>query len=276
LRKENRSSINRTCPGGLPSGLHLVFTALGGLVLLFIVAPLLGIYLKSAFGDVAEAAMEAEVRESIWLTIWVSMAATVAFAVACIPFAYILARKEFPLKGLITGIIDLPVIVPHSVAGIAILGVLARDGILGRTAESVGVELVGAPVGIAAAMAFVSVPFLINATRDGFAAVPERLEKVALSLGASPLRVFFTVSVPLAWRAIISGLILMWGRGMSEFGAVIIVAYHPMTTPVLIYERFGAFGLRYSRPVCVLFMSVSLVLFIVLRLLARKRRDAED
>jgi molybdate/tungstate transport system permease protein len=260
----------------LPSGLHLVFTALGGLVLLFIVAPLLGIYLKSAFGEVAEAAMEAEVQESIWLTIWVSMAATVAFAVACVPFAYVLARKEFPLKGLITGIIDLPVIVPHSVAGIAILSVLARDGILGRTAESVGVELVGAPVGIAAAMAFVSVPFLISAAREGFAAVPERLEKVALSLGASPLRVFFTVSVPLAWRAIVSGLILMWGRGMSEFGAVIIVAYHPMTTPVLIYERFGAFGLRYSRPVCVLFMSVSLVLFIVLRLLARKRRDAED
>lgn len=220
--------------------------------------------------------MEGEVRASIWLTIWVSMAATLVFAVACIPFAYILARKEFPLKGLVTGIIDLPIITPPSVAGIALLSVLARDGFLGRTAESVGAEVVGAPAGIAAAMAFVSVPFLINAARDGFAAVPERLEKVALSLGASPLRVFFTISVPLAWRGIVSGLVLMWGRGMSAFGAVVIVAYHPMTTPVLIYERFGAFGLRYSLPVCVLFMSVCLALFVVLRLLARKRKDAGD
>jgi len=276
LRRANTSDKGRTRPGRSPSGLHLAFTALGGLVLLFIVAPLLGIYLKSTFGEVADAAQESEVWESIWLTVWVSMAATLAFAVACIPFAYILARKSFPFKGVVTGIIDLPIIVPHSVAGIAILGVLARDGVLGGAAESVGVELIGTPFGIAAAMAFVSVPFLINAAREGFAAVPERLENVALALGASPLRVFFTVSVPLAWRAIVSGLILMWGRGMSEFGAVMIVAYHPMITPVLIYERFGAFGLKYSRPVCVLFMSVCLVVFIILRVLAWKRKNADN
>lgn len=247
---------------------------MGGLVLLFIVAPLAGIYINSAFGEIAHSAKEPEVQQSIWLTIWVSMAATLSLAVACIPFAYILARKTFPLKGLVGGIVDLPVIVPHSVAGIAILGVLARDGFLGKLAESAGFELVGTPVGIATAMAFVSVPFLINAARDGFAAVPERLEKVALSLGASPLRVFFTISIPLAWKAILSGLILMWGRGMSEFGAVIIVAYHPMITPVLIYERFGAFGLKYSRPVSALFLAVCLVIFILLRLLARRKKGA--
>jgi len=241
---------------------------------LFIVAPILGIYLKSTVGEVAEAASEPEVRGSIWLTLWVSMAATLAFSIACVPFAYILARKNFPLKGLISGIIDLPVIVPHSVAGIAILTIVARDTFVGRVAESLGLEVVGTPLGIAVAMAFVSVPFLINAARDGFAAVPERLENVALGLGASPLRVFFTVSVPLAWRAIVSGLILMWGRGMSEFGAVLIVAYHPMIAPILIYERFGAFGLKYSRPVSALFMSVCLVIFIILRLVARRRGNA--
>jgi len=259
-----------------PSWLHLTFIALGGAVLLFIVAPILGIYLKSTVGEVAEAAKEAEVRDSIWLTLWVSMAGTLAFAFACVPFAYILARKTFPLKGLITGIIDLPVIVPHSVAGIAILTIVARDTFIGNVAESMGLEIVGTPLGIALAMAFVSVPFLINAARDGFAAVPERLENVALGLGASPLRVFFTVSVPLAWRAIVSGLILMWGRGMSEFGAVLIVAYHPMIAPVLIYERFGAFGLKYSRPVSALFMAVCLVIFVILRLVARRRGNARS
>ena len=126
-----------------------------------------------------------------------------------------------------------------------------------------------------AAMAFVSVPFLVNAARDGFAAVPERLEKAALNLGASPLRVFLTISVPIAWRSILSGLILMWARGMSEFGAVLVVAYHPIITPVLIYERFGAFGLRYARPISILFIGICLVFFVVLRIIARRKDHAE-
>ncbi|RLC48536.1 MAG: molybdenum ABC transporter permease [Candidatus Coatesbacteria bacterium] len=260
---------------GQLSWLHLAFIALGGVVLLLIVAPLLGIYLKSTFGDIVATARDAAVRESIWLTLWVSMVATLVVAVACIPFAYILARKDFPLKGLVSGIVDLPVIVPHSVAGIAILGVVARGSLLGSAAESMGFEIVGTPVGIGVAMAFVSVPFLINSARDGFAAVPDRLEKAALGLGASPLRMFFTVSVPLAWRAIVSGLVLMWGRGMSEFGAVMIIAYHPMTTPILIYERFSAFGLKYSRPISALFMLVCLVIFIALRILAQRRGNAD-
>ena len=120
-------------------------------------------------------------------------------------------------------------------------------------------------------MAFVSLPFLINAARDGFEAVPERLEKAALNLGASPARVFFTISLPLAWRSIISGFIMMFARGMSEFGAVVIVAYYPMVTSVLIYERFGAFGLKYARPVSVIFITVSLLFFIILRLLSKQK-----
>ena len=117
------------------------------------------------------------------------------------------------------------------------------------------------------AMAFVSLPYLINAARDGFLGVPERLEKAALTLGASPTRVFFTVSLPLAWKNILSGLILMFARGMSEFGAVVIIAYHPMITPVLIYERFTSFGLKYAQPVSVIFILVVLVFFLILRLL---------
>ena len=202
------------------------------------------------------------------------MAATLIFAVAAIPFAYLLARKNFPLKGLVTGIIDLPIVIPHSAAGIALLGVISRGTFLGKAADKMGFSFVGSAAGIMVAMAFVSIPYLINSARDGFLAVPVRLEKAALSLGASPLQVFLTVSVPLAWRAILSGLILMWARGMSEFGAVLIIAYQPMITPVLIYERFTSFGLKYARPVAVLFILVCLIFFITLRLLAREEQNA--
>jgi len=255
--------------------LYLLFTFFGGLVLLFIIAPLAGMVLQTSFAELTETAIESEVRDSIWLTLWTSMAATLILGVLSVPFAYLLARKSFPLKRFVSALVDIPIVIPHSAAGIAILGIISRDTPLGSAAEHMGFHFVGGAAGIMVAMAFVSIPFLINAARDGFAAVPERLEKAALSLGASPTRVFFAVSVPLAWRAILSGFVLMWARGLSEFGAVVVVAYHPIVTPVLIYERFGAFGLQSARPISVVFIGVCLIFFIVIRLLAREPKDVE-
>jgi molybdate/tungstate transport system permease protein len=254
------------------SAIQLTFILLGSLVLLFILAPLAGMFLSTTGAQVFETAGEAEVRDSIWLTIYTSLAGTLVFAVAAIPLAYLLARKKFPMKNMVTGIIDLPVVIPHSAAGIALLGFVSRESVLGKLGSAVGLDFVGHPAGISIAMAFVSIPYLINAARDGFSGVPVRLEKAALTLGASPAKVFFSISLPLAWRNILSGLILMFARGMSEFGAVIVVAYHPMITPVLIYERFGSFGLKYARPVSVLFILISLGLFIVLRWVGRERK----
>jgi len=252
------------------SALGLVFAFLGGALLLFIVAPIAGIYWDSMGGSMAEALRSEEVRDSIWLSLWISMAGTLLFSFLAVPLAYLLARRSFPLKGIVNGIIDIPIIIPHSAAGIAVLGVLTRESLAGRIANAVGLRFVGSPAGIMVAMAFVSIPFLINAARDGFAAVPERLEKIALTLGASPARMFFTISLPLAWRSVLSGLILMWARGMSEFGAVVIVAYNPKTAPVLIYERFTSFGLKYSTPVAALFVTVCLMIFVGLRIVKRK------
>ncbi|MEW6653046.1 MAG: ABC transporter permease [Bacteroidota bacterium] len=245
---------------------HLLFTFLGGVLLLFIIAPIAGMYLHTSGAALTETIKAEDVRDSIWLSIWTSMAGTILFSFLAIPLAYILARKNFPLKSLVNGIVDIPIIIPQSVAGIAVLGIVTRDSWLGQFADLFGINFVGNPAGIVIAMAFVSIPFLINSARDGFAAVPVRLEKVALTLGASPVRVFFTVSLPLAWRSILSGLILMWGRGMSAFGAVIIVAYNPQTAPVLIYERFTTYGLKYSVPAAVIFVSVCLLLFVLLRI----------
>lgn len=253
---------------------QLFLILLSGFVLLLIIGPLVGMFVATSPDQLFESSGDPEVQKSIGLTLWVSMAATLVFALGGIPLAYLLARKEFILKRLVLGIIDLPIVIPHSAAGIAILGFVTRDSYLGKLASMIGLDFVGAPAGIAIAMAFVSIPFLINAARDGFSSVPLRLELAALNLGASGARVFFTISLPLAWRNIVSGLILMFARGMSEFGAVVIVAYHPMVTPVLIWERFSSFGINYARPVAVLFIIVSLIFFVALRFLSRTRKDA--
>ena len=251
-----------------------IMLILSSLVLLFILAPLAGIFLNTEGSQLIETVNERDVRASIWLTLLVAFASTFVFAFAAIPLAWILARRDFPLKGVVQGIIDLPVVIPHTAAGIAVLGFISRDGFLGGVADSVGLSFINNPAGIALAMAFVSVPFLINSARDGFASVPVRLEKAALTLGASPARVFFTISVPLAWKSIMTGFVMMFARGMSEFGAVVIVAYHPMIAPVLIYERFNSFGLDYARPVSVLFILVALAVFILLRLVSLNRKES--
>jgi molybdate/tungstate transport system permease protein len=250
-----------------------IFLMLSSLVLLFILAPLAGLFIHTGAKEFFETTADKEVQQSIWLTIWVSFAGTILFAIGAVPLAWLLARKSFPLKNVVQGIIDLPVVLPHTAAGIALLGFISRDGALGKAASYFGLNLVNNPAGIALAMAFVSIPYLINSARDGFTAVPERLEKAALNLGASHLRVFYTVSLPLAWRSIITGFVMMFARGMSEFGAVVIIAYHPMIAPVLIYERFSSFGLTYARPASVLFILVALAVFIALRFISVKRKE---
>ncbi len=245
---------------------------LGGLVLLFIIGPLIGMFLATSPNEIVETVKDEEVRNSIGLTLGTSITATFFFAFLSVPFAYMLARKNFLFKRFVLAIVDLPIVIPHSAAGIAILGIISRDSFLGKIADSVGINFVGHPAGIGLAMAFVSVPFLINAAHDGFKAVPLRLEQAALNLKASPVRVFFTISLPLARRNIVSGLVMMFARGMSEFGAIVMVAYHPMVTPVLIYDRFGSFGLKYARPVSVVFIVVCIFIFAAFRMLSTKKK----
>ncbi|NOZ48297.1 MAG: ABC transporter permease [Chlorobi bacterium] len=255
-----------------PETFNLLFIALGGVILLFLFAPLVGMIFKTPLNDLFSTAKEQEVQKSIILTLLVSFCTTLIFAIAAIPLSYLLARKKFTGKKLIMGLISLPIVIPHSAAGIAILGFISRDTIIGKIGASLGLNFVGSSFGIGLAMAFVSLPFLINAAVDGFLSVPVRLEKAAFNLGANSFKTFFSISLPLAWRSILSGLILMFARGMSEFGAVVIVAYHPMITPVMIYERFSAFGLKYARPVAVIFILISLLVFIVFRVFSNKSK----
>lgn len=253
---------------------YLVSAFLGGLVLMFVIAPLVGLFVHAGIDNTYQTMREEEVINSFLLTLFTAFSATLVSSIGAVPLAYLLARRKFPLKGIVTGIIDLPLVIPHSAAGIAILGFITRDSAIGKLASAAGLSFVGSPVGICFAMAFVSLPILINAARDGFLAVPIRLEQAAMNLGASPFRVFLTISLPLAWRSVVSGYIMMFARGMSEFGAVVIVAYHPMIAPVLIFERFSSYGLKYATPVAALFIMVSLVVFIIFRLVVKKKDDA--
>jgi molybdate/tungstate transport system permease protein len=255
--------------------MRALFAVLGLMLILFVALPLLRTALASSPGVLWQTLLEEEVRDSILLTFYTSLIATCVAFISGVPLAYLLARTDFPGKRLIEGIIDVPIVVPHSAAGIALLMVFGRRTLLGQAFGLVGLKFVSAVPGIVIVMLFVSLSFLVNAAREGFEAVDPRLERVARTLGASPWWAFWRISFPLAWRSILSGMILMWARGLSEFGAVVIIAYHPMVAPVLLYERFESFGLRYSRPVATLMILICLVTFVVLRVTAGRERKKE-
>ena len=245
-----------------------IFSFFGAILILFIGLPLVKMMISTDPGTLLATAGQQEVQVSIFLTLRAALWATLAALVCGVPLAYLLARKTFKGKKILEGLIDLPVIIPHTAAGIALLTVWGRHSFL---AKLFGFNIVGTEIAITMAMFFVSVPFLVNSAKEGFKLIDERLEKTALTLGASQWQAFRTISLPLARRPIIAGSIMMWGRGISEFGAVVILAYHPMTAPVLIFERFQNFGLKYALPVTVLLILITLIIFIIMRIFQDKK-----
>ena len=254
--------------------MKFTFILLGLVMFLFIVVPLIRMVSASDPRVLYTTLLDTEVRNAIWLSLYAALIAAAVGFVFGVPLAYLLARHEFPGKKIIEGLIDVPIVIPHTAAGIALLFVFGRNFFPGRVFHVMGIDFVDSTAGIVVAMLFVSIPFLINSAKEGFKKVDVRLEKVARTLGASPWQAFFRVTFPLAWRSILNGSIMMWARGISEFGAVIMLAYHPMIAPTLIFERFESYGLAYSQPVAVLLVLISLFAFVGLRTLVKRGEKA--
>lgn len=253
--------------------LFLLFWLLGSVVLAFVLVPLLALVAAPGIQGVLRAAAMPDVRAAIALSLGAALAAAALAALFGVPLAYVLARSAFPGKGVVEAIVDLPLTVPHTVAGIALLLAFGRNGVLGAPAATwFGLRFWGTGAGIVVAMLFVSLPYAVNAARIGFEeAIDPHLEKVARTLGAGPWRVFTRIALPLAWRGVMAGITLTFARAISEFATVALLAYYPMTAPIKIYELFLSFGLGESTGAAVLFLAIVLLLFIALRQLAYGR-----
>ena len=251
--------------------MQVIFGFLSALLLLIVVWPLSYSLFAVSPASLKETLADVTVRQSFGVTFSAAMMATLVALLCGVPLAYLLARSDFPGKTLVEGVVRLPIVIPHSAAGIALLMVFGRRGSLGMAFDALGIRFVSAKPGIVLAMLFVSMPYLVNAARESFEAVDVRLEHVARTLGATPWQAFRTVALPMAARGILSGALLMWARGISEFGAVVILAFHPMVIPVLLYERFEAFGLRAAQPVTSLVIAVCLALFGLVQVVAGPR-----
>ena len=249
-----------------------VTTSCGLVIMSFILLPLIELVTSSSVSMLGETIKDKEVVGSIRLSIITAGAAALISFVFGTPLAYLLARREFRFKRLVEALIDLPIVMPHPVVGIAILGLVGKNHWIGRVLNELGVRVMGSTIGIVAVLTFVGLPLYVHAAKEGFESISPRLEAVSRSLGASMAGTFFLITFPLAWRSMLVGIVMCSARAISEFGAVVIVAYHPMIAPVLLYERFESYGLKYSQPVAVWLVLICLTLFLILRLLTLSRK----
>jgi len=168
--------------------------------------------------------VSAEIREIAVFTTLAALAATALMLVPGIALAWLLARRRFPGKAIVETLVSLPLVIPPVATGLLLLWLFARRGPLGRLLEAVGIEVVFTPRAVVIAMAIMGLPLLVRTARAGFEQVTRRYEQLAETLGASPWRVFWTVTLPLASRNILAGALLGFSRGLGEFGATIVVA----------------------------------------------------
>jgi molybdate/tungstate transport system permease protein len=245
---------------------NILFALAGSLLFLFVILPLISTILATTPDDFLKSFSDPEVLHSVGLTFSAAAIATALALITGVPLAYLLARHNFYGKRLLEAIINLPVVIPHTAAGVALLLVFGRRGLIGQWFSPLGITFTDNLGGIIVAMLFVSLPFLVNLSREAFTMVDEEMERVAFTDGASLWQAFWHITLPLAWRGVISGAVMMWARGISEFGAVVILAYHPKIAPVLIYERFEGYGLKAAQPIALLLILVALMVFILLRL----------
>lgn len=253
--------------------LTISFIFSSAIILFMLIFPILNLILSTPVTDLISAATDNEVILSIYLSLITSTIATIIAFLLGTPLAYLLARKDFYGKNFIDSILDLPILIPHTVAGIALLALFGPRGIIGRPLSELGIYFIDTIYGIIVAMLFVSAPLYIKAAKEAFESINPNLFKVARSLGASPVRAFFTIDFSLAMRGIFTGATLCWARALSEFGAVIILAYYPYTAPVIIFKRFTTWGLSASKPISALLLIITLGIFLFLRFLRRESID---
>jgi molybdate transport system permease protein len=221
-RRRGRESSR---PTREPARRSLLPLALAGLLLLFVLLPLVALVWRSTVStDFWPSLTRPSVLRSLRLTA-ITSAITVALAIVTgTPAAYLLARRSFPGKRLVETLIDLPLVLPPVVAGVALLMAFGRRGLLGHQLEVLGIELPFTTAAVVLAQLFVAAPFYVRGARLGFLAVPRELEQAAAIHGASSWTVFRQITLPLALPGIASGAILCWARALSEFGATLMFA----------------------------------------------------
>jgi ABC-type Fe3+/spermidine/putrescine transport system ATPase subunit/ABC-type sulfate transport system permease component len=232
---------------------------LSGLLALYLLAPFAAGLAQLGIADWRSTDL-GELVSACAVSVTSATLATALVAVGGVPLGYLLARRQSRAMAVLGLLVQLPLALPPLASGILLLFLLGYSSPLGRLTNG---ALTDSFSGIVLAEAFVAAPFLIIAARSAFGAIDPALEDVAATLGHRPWAVFMRVSVPVAWRATAAGMLLAWLRAFGEFGATVMVAYHPYSLPVYTYVAFGSEGLPAMVPVLVPTLFAAIAVMVV-------------
>ncbi|MGC8634998.1 MAG: ABC transporter permease [Candidatus Limnocylindrales bacterium] len=218
---------------------------LAALLGLFLALPVATLVVRAVVdGSLGNVLGSPVVLDALALSLLTTAASLVITVALGLPLALVLARHSFPGSSLIEAVIDLPIILPPSVAGLSLLLVFGRSGLLGPALDALGIEIPFTTLAVVLAQTFVSAPLFIRSARSGLAGVDGDVEDAARVDGASELRLLRSVTIPLASSALSAGLVMSWGRSLGEFGATIMfagnVAGRTQTLPLVVYGAFEA------------------------------------
>ncbi|MGB9856342.1 MAG: ABC transporter permease subunit [Caldisericum exile] len=240
--------------------------------ILFIIFPLLRLITYPKLTLIVSSLRDPLNLKAIFNSIFFAFISSILSVIFGIPLAYLIAKDHFgKLGSIIEAICDTPLATPHIVAGIALLLVFGKDGLIGKILyDTLNIKLMGTGFAVVIAMMYLSFPFFVDTVKEGFKNMDQSLENASRILGAGELHTFFLVNIPLIKGHIISGFLSAFARAISEFGAVIIVAYYPMTAPIRIYDAYTQYNLETSISIAAALLIISLLIFVILRIIGRR------
>lgn len=264
-KRTNPLTSSRTPPRSAFLGLPAI-----GLVA-FLLLPLAALLAHLSGSQLTSVLTNSATQSAVATSLISTTVATTLVCVLGIPLAYVLARYRFPGRALIGGLVYVPLVLPPIVGGILLLLVWGGTGMVGQFLEPKGIAFVGEISGIVLAQMFVSAPFVVVAARSAFERVDGDLDEAARIAGADALQVFWSIALPLGMRAILAGAALSWMRAFGEFGATVIMAYHPYSFPVYTWVQFSSAGLAPVLPLSLLAIILGAAALLVAAFLERVR-----
>lgn len=246
-------------------GLHLAASA--ALVSL-LGLPVLALVLRVPPARLLERFRDEALLEALRLSLLTSIAATLVVMLLGVPVAYLLATRTFPGKRLVEALLELPMVLPPTVAGVGLLLAFGRQGLAGGALAALGLSIPFTTLAVVLAQVFVAAPFFIAATRAGLAEVDRRYLDMASTLRSTPARTFVRVMLPLALPSLLAGAAMSWARALGEFGATITFAGNlpgvTQTMPLAVYLALQS-DLEAAVALSVLLLAVSIVVLFLVR-----------
>ncbi len=267
---------------GFPVRFIFVLSALSGVLFFLLVSPVLSLVGTSSLSGLFLAISNTEAVSAISLTVYTSGLTALVAVLLGIPLGYLLGKYQFPGRSLVDSIIEIPLMIPHTVAGIALITIFGSAELVGAVFNGFGIKMTNNVLGIVLTLIFVSATYTVKQVEEAIRSLDPKLELVSRTLGASSTFTFVKVTLPNIWRSVVTGAILTWARASSEVGALFIMAYYPPVASILIWNLYAGYGLHESVSngavlspgavnVAALMIFINLAIFVLFKLVQRKR-----